>query len=191
MNKKKFRVIISIISFIVLLSAGSQSQLDSKQYFHTKAERDYFANKIMSPIGPGEYFQLASSCQGCHGPDSAGIANITEDSVDVNLFDHWQSTMMANSARDPLWRAKVSHEILVNPAHSVELQDKCTSCHAPMGRYTAFYHGIMNYGLIDLATDSLGADGVSCASCHTISSSVGFTYSGDIPYDTTRNIYGP
>jgi len=33
-----------------------------------------------------------------------------------------------------LWR-KVSHEILVN-FHSAELQDKCTSCHAPMGNKT-------------------------------------------------------
>src|SRR6185436_6048330 len=191
MRQKKIWVTALIISFIILLSAGSQSQLDSKQYFHTKEERDYFAGKIMSPIGPGEYFQLASSCYGCHGPDSAGIANLNEDGEDVNLFDHWQSTMMANSARDPLWRAKVSHEILVNPAHANELQNKCTECHAPMGRYTAFYHGIANYGLIDLATDSLGADGVSCSSCHTIGPDVGSTYSGIIPYDTTRNIYGP
>jgi hypothetical protein len=191
MRLKKIGVIISIISFILLMSIGSKSQLDSKKHFHTKAELDSFEGKIMSPIGPGEYFQLAFSCKGCHGIDSAGIANINEDGEDVNLFDHWESTMMANSARDPLWRAKVSHEILVNPAHSAVLQDKCTSCHAPMGRYTAFYHGNLNYGLNDLATDSLGQDGVSCASCHTIGPNVGSTFSGDIPYDTTRNIYGP
>src|SRR5678815_3501771 len=39
--------------------------------------------------------------------------------------------------------------------------------------------------------DSLGQDGVSCASCHTIDSTVGQTFSGVIPYDTTRHIYGP
>ncbi|HKR03529.1 MAG TPA: T9SS type A sorting domain-containing protein [Bacteroidia bacterium] len=191
MKQKKIWVTTFIITFIVLVSVGSQSQLDSKKYFHTKEERDFFAGKIMSPIGPGEYFQLSTSCLGCHGPDSAGIANINEDGEDINLYDRWQSTMMANSARDPFWRAKVSHEILVNPAHANELQNKCTECHAPMGRYTALYHGIPNYGLIDLAADSLGADGVSCASCHTIDPSVGSTYSGAIPYDTTRNIYGP
>jgi hypothetical protein len=99
--------------------------------------------------------------------------------------------MMGNSARDPLWRAKVSHEILVNPAHAAELQDKCLDCHAPLGRYNALFHGIPHYTLADLATDSLGADGVSCTSCHTIDSTVGQTFSGIIPYDTTRNIYGP
>jgi hypothetical protein len=191
MKKKKILVVALLVSFIVLMSIGSKSQFGSKQYFHTKEERDFFAEKIMSPIGPGEYFELSASCRGCHGTDSAGIANINEDGVDVNLFDHWQSTMMANSARDPFWRAKVSHEILVNPAHANELQNKCTDCHAPMGRYTAMYHGQANYGLIDLATDSLGIDGVSCASCHTIDSTVGSSFSGIIPYDTTRNIYGP
>ncbi|MFI5218165.1 MAG: T9SS type A sorting domain-containing protein [Bacteroidia bacterium] len=191
MKQKKFGVITFIAVFIVLMSTVSQSRLGSKQYFHTDAERDLFADKKLSPLGPGEYFLPATSCYGCHGPDSAGLANINEDGIDVNLFDRWESTMMANSARDPFWRAKVSHEILVNPAHANELQNSCTSCHAPMGRYNAFYHGIANYGLIDLATDSLGADGVSCASCHTIDPSVGSTYSGIIPYDTTRNIYGP
>ena len=143
MKFKKLLIISVIISYIVLASHGTQSQSDGKKNFHTAEELSYFtSNKVMSPIGPGEYFQLSSSCRGCHGTDSAGVANIDEDGNDVNLFDHWQATMMANSARDPLWRAKVSHEILVNPAHANDLQNKCTSCHAPMGRYTAFYHGV-------------------------------------------------
>lgn len=185
-------VTIIIITLIVLMSLASQSRFDSKYYFHTDDERLYFeTHKTMSPIGPGDYFLPSTSCKGCHGSDSAGVANINEDGEDVNLFDHWESTMMANSARDPLWRAKVSHEILVNPAHTNDLQNTCTSCHAPMGKYTSFYHGVPNYGLADLATDSLGADGVSCASCHTIDATTGNTFSGNIPYDTTRNIYGP
>ena len=52
--------------------------------------------------------------------------------------------MMANSARDPFWRAKVSHEILVNPAHSVGLQDKCTSCHAEFIQSDAHQKNIEN-----------------------------------------------
>ncbi|MBK6839118.1 MAG: hypothetical protein IPG90_13400 [Bacteroidetes bacterium] len=39
--------------------------------------------------------------------------------------------------------------------------------------------------------DTLGLDGVNCASCHAIDSTVGTTFSGIIPYDTTRHIYGP
>lgn len=173
------------------MSFLSPHQYDAKASFHTPLEIAAFKVRLMSPIGPGEYFLRAEHCKGCHGLDSAGQANIDESGNSVNLFDHWQSTMMANSGRDPLWRAKVSHEILVNPAHAAELQDKCTSCHAPMGRYTKFFHGAGMYGLADLATDSLGQDGVACESCHTISPIVGHTFSGDIPYDTTRLVYGP
>ena len=39
---------------------------------------------------------------------------VDEDGVDVNVTDDWRSTMMANSAHDPFWRAKVSHEVQVN-----------------------------------------------------------------------------
>jgi hypothetical protein len=164
---------------------------DAKASFHTPEEIAAFKNRVMNPIDSGEYFLHSSHCEGCHGYDSAQVANIDESGNSVNLFDHWQSTMMANSARDPLWRAKVSHEILVNPAHAAALQDKCTSCHAPMGRYTSMYHGTAHYGLANLAVDSLGQDGVSCEGCHTIGTSVGQTFSGIIPYDTSRNVYGP
>ncbi len=159
--------------------------------FHSDEEITAFKEKMMSAIGPGEYFLHSSHCRGCHGFDSAGVANVDEDGNSVNLFDHWQSTMMANSARDPLWRAKVSHEILVDPGHADDLQDNCTSCHAPMGKYNSLFHGAAHYGLANLAVDSLGQDGVACESCHTISPGVGSTYSGNIPYDTTRNVYGP
>jgi hypothetical protein len=37
---------------------------------------------------------------------------------DVNVVNDWRSSLMANSARDPFFRAKLDHEVLVNPAHS-------------------------------------------------------------------------
>ncbi|CAN5698248.1 hypothetical protein BH11BAC1_BH11BAC1_04330 [soil metagenome] len=191
MHKKVLVVFSFLFLFILLASFLNPHQYDASASFHTPQEIEAFKLQFMTPIGPGEYFLTSAHCRGCHGYDSAGLANIDEDGNSVNLFDHWQSTMMANSARDPLWRAKVSHEIQVNPGHASALQDKCTSCHAPMGRYTKSYHGGGDYGLMDLATDSLGQDGVSCASCHTIDSTVGLTFSGEIPYDTTRKIYGP
>ncbi len=162
-----------------------------KTSFHTSQEIRAFQNQIMSPIAPGEYFLPSSHCKECHGYDLTHLANVDENGNSVNLFDHWQSTMMANSARDPFWRAKVSHEILVDPSHAAELPDKCTSCHAPMGKYTSQFHGEAHYGLANLAFDSLGQDGVACESCHTIATSVGSTYSGIIPYDTSKNVYGP
>ncbi len=182
-------VLISIVGSNFLLSGERENE--KTKTFHSAAEKEFFKNRILNPIAPGEYFLSSSHCAGCHGYDLAHASNIDENGNSVNLFDHWQSTMMANSARDPLWRAKVSHEILVNPSHAAELQDKCTSCHAPMGRYTSFFHGEAHYGLADLAIDTLGQDGVACESCHTIGTNVGLTFSGDIPYDTTKKVYGP
>lgn len=191
MHKKLLIVFSALFLFVLLASFLNPRQYEATASFHTPDEIEIFKLQLLQPIGPGEYFLTSAHCRGCHGYDSAGLANIDENGNSVNLFDHWQSTMMGNSARDPLWRAKVSHEIQVNPAHAAELQDKCLDCHAPMGRYNALYHGAPHYSLADLATDSLGMDGVSCTSCHTIDSTVGLTFSGIIPYDTTRNIYGP
>jgi hypothetical protein len=74
----------------------------------------------------------------------------------------------------------------------MDLEDKCTSCHAPMGHYDAHYKGFSHYTIADFDNDSLGNDGVSCAGCHTIGpNGVGTTFSGEILFDTTRNIYGP
>lgn len=193
MKIKKYVVIVFVLGFIVganLLLSGEHENADIKT-FHTAAEKDFFKNHLRDPLGPGDYFLNSGHCVGCHGYDSAQVSNIDEDGNSVNLFDHWQSTMMANSSRDPLWRAKVSHEILVNPAHATELQDKCTSCHAPMGKYNSVFHFVAHYGLANLAIDTLGQDGVACESCHTIGTDVGHTFSGDIPYDTSRSVYGP
>jgi hypothetical protein len=169
---------------------SGQNQVSAR--FHTEEELRAFNDHTRAPIGEGQYFLNSFRCSGCHGRDSSGNANVNEAGDDVNLYDHWQPTMMANSARDPLWRAKVSQEITTNPAHSSELQDKCTSCHAPMGRYTKFYHEEGHYTMAEIDGDSLAYDGVSCAGCHTIGpNGLGSMFSGNIPYDTTRRAYGP
>ncbi len=174
------------------MSVFSPGQNAVKASFHTEEELAAFRDHSRAPIGEGSYFLNSFRCSGCHGKDSSHISNINEAGEDVNLYDHWQPTMMANSARDPLWRAKVTQEITINPAHAGELQDKCTSCHAPMGRYTQFYHGGGHYTLDQIDNDTLGMDGVSCSACHTIGSpGLGTMFSGNIPFDTTRKEYGP
>jgi hypothetical protein len=188
---KNSLLVLGVLCSLILILSNFTIKMDAAQPFHTPQELAIIQHRMQTPIGPGEYFQPSSSCRGCHGFDTLGFANVDENGIDVNLFDRWQSTMMALSAKDPLWRAKVSQEILINPAHALGLQTKCTSCHAPMGHYNAIYHGATSYTIADLVNDSLGLDGVSCAGCHTIGPSVGSTFSGIIPYDTTRNIYGP
>ncbi len=192
---KKNRVIT--VSIIVSLIAISEFLLSERNegraaQFHSASEMFFFQNHMQTPIAAGEYFLHSINCKGCHGFDSLGIASVDMNGVDVNLYDDWQATMMANSAVDPLWRAKVSHEILVDPGHAVQLQNKCTSCHAPMGHFSALYKGFPNYNIAMLDTDSLGLNGVSCSGCHEIgTNNLGSVFSGVIPYDTSKVEFGP
>jgi hypothetical protein len=188
-------LLVSAICVMILAFVLVPVKKDQAVSFHTEAEINKFrALAQRNPLGPGEYFLPSTRCQGCHGFDSTGLANVLANGTDINLFDDWQTSMMGLSAVDPYWRAKVSHEILVNPSHSVDLQDKCTSCHAPMGHYAARFKGL-HYSIYDIDGDSLGRDGVSCVGCHAIGSYglgviLGNTFSGQIPYDTTKNADG-
>lgn len=161
-------------------------------HYHTPEQLALLHERMQTPLDSGEYFHTPTNCKGCHGFDTLGIANIDLNGVDVNLYDDWETSMMGLSGVDPLWRAKVSHEIQVNPGHANELQTFCTSCHAPMGHYTAQYKHQQFYTLADLENDSLGRAGVACSSCHAIGTDgLGNLFSGQIPYDTNRFIYGP
>ena len=147
---------------------------------------------IQTRLDTGEYFLTPDNCRGCHGYDSLHIANVDTNGADINLYDDWETSMMGLSGVDPWWKAKVSHEIITNPPHSNQLQNFCTGCHAPMGHYRYFYQGHPYYTLANLDTDSIGKAGVACMGCHSIAdSTLGFVFSGSIPYDTNRLIYGP
>jgi hypothetical protein len=190
--KRIFLVLSCVLSFVLLLALSYGNYNKAQEPFHTPAELSFFSShQLNGPLVPGEWYLPSASCRGCHGYDSLQLANIDENGNDVNLVRHWESSMMALASKDPFWRAKVTHEILINPALEGMLQDKCTSCHAPTGRFNHFYKGLGPYRLTDLYSDSLGLDGVNCTGCHTIGTGAGSAFSGDIPYDTTRHIYGP
>jgi hypothetical protein len=189
--KSKFAVLtFLLVLFIVLRTPFA---VDSHQSFHSPEEINFYQVHFLPPLDSGEFFALPENCKGCHGFDSLGLANVDLNGMDVNLFDDWETSMMALAAVDPFWKAKVSHEVLVNPAHASELQTLCTTCHAPLGHYDAFYRGATEYTLADLAIDSLGQSGVSCHSCHGIkdSTDLGVLFTGAIPFDTNRIVYGP
>lgn len=114
--------------------------------------------------------------------------------------------MMANSAKDPLWQAKVSSEVGRNPALQSVIEEKCATCHMPMARTQAKALGMPvrilgEDGFLNPAhpLHALAMDGVSCASCHQISdTNLGqqASFSGGYSIDTSTNspdrlIYGP
>ncbi|MCH2197791.1 MAG: T9SS type A sorting domain-containing protein [Flavobacteriales bacterium] len=138
-----------------------------------------------------ELFTGSGKCAGCHGHDIAELGNITESGWDVNPTDYWRSSIMANSAKDPFWRAKVTHEVAVNPEHQLELEDKCTSCHAPLGHFNAHYLGAQHYTYAQMLSDTVALDGVSCAACHQQSPvGIGNSFSGELTF-VQDTIYGP
>ncbi len=116
--------------------------------------------------GQNEEFISAGNCDNCHGYDPSGLASTDGEGTDVNLIDDWSSTMMANSAKDPFWRAKVSHEVFTNPQLQAEIEGTCTRCHASLGRFAGLMNGQEDYSIEEMLQDSVALDGVSCLSCH-------------------------
>lgn len=191
---KKSFVVLTVIGFLVVWMVNNSisnsivmSKADLKKMHHLA-----FTLQNRAPIDSSEYFLNSFSCKGCHGFDPSGFALVDGAGNDVNIYDDWSTSMMALSAVDPFWRAKVSHEITVNPGTADEAQTLCTGCHAPTGHYTAIYKGNLHYTIADFANDSLGIDGVNCSGCHAMSGvGLGSMFNGNIPYDTNNVIYGP
>ena len=188
--RKRTLVIVGMTMLVMLLTAwdfavrpiaGPHGRLELAMLRSTDSLTVYF----------GTYFTTAGRCAGCHGRDLQGIASIDDQGRDVNVVNDWRSSMMANSARDPFFRAKVRHESLVNPAHAAALQNKCLGCHAPLGMHEERMLGNAPFTLTHLDTSRLGMDGVSCLSCHMQSeATAGGFFSGELEFDSAR-VYGP
>lgn len=187
--RKRFLVIMGVVGAVYLLSMVN-FDLSVATENDRSGERD--STYLGFALDTNDHFMAAGNCDGCHGYDETGHASVDGEGNDISPVITWRATMMANSGRDPYFRAKMSHESLVNPQHQEELEDKCTSCHAPLGRYTYHRDGHGPYGLADLETDPMGQDGVSCMGCHKqLPDGIGSNHSGNLNYDTLMREYGP
>lgn len=147
---------------------------------------------ILPPVDSNLIFPPSSACFGCHSFDPNGLAMVNANGEDVSFQTDWEATMMANSAKDPYWKAKVAHETYLHPEHKDNIETTCTSCHAPMGHYTAILRGAAHYGMEDLMQDTIGQMGVSCGACHMIAEEgLGSLLGGQLNIDTNRVVYGP
>jgi len=137
----------------------------------------------------GTLFSTSGECAFCHTglTDAAG--------QDVSIDSAWRSTMMANSTRDPYYRASVRSEVLTHPVHQAAIEKKCSICHIGMAYHTAENDGteiamLPDEGFLDKshALYPFAADGVSCALCHQITAGgLGSTdsFSGEYAIDFT------
>jgi hypothetical protein len=144
-------------------------------------------------------FVGSANCALCHS------RLVDEAGNDVSNDSHWRSAMMANSAKDPFWQAKVSSEVARNPELAAIIEDKCANCHTPMAHTEAKANGetltLLGEGVLQSnhSQHVSAMDGVSCTLCHQIqdhllgemdSFSGGYTIDTDaIPPD--RPIFGP
>ncbi len=183
------RILLPIALIVIVIS--TTAFFDSGKYetyqYHDKAI-------LPLPMGFNSLFTGSGECEACHGATGTGAnpsANADAAGNDVSPVTDWRATMMANAAKDPLWRAKVSHEGLVNPAHKNELETTCTACHAPSGNKAAMHDGNIHYLISDLVQDSIGLDGVNCTGCHSMApDNLGQVFSAQMTYDTNKIIYG-
>jgi hypothetical protein len=115
------------------------------------------------------HFAGSGLCGECHN----GLTD--PDGNDVSIETDWSSTLMAQSARDPYWQAKVASELLRNPGFEEEINEACTRCHTPMASVEAEHDGVTLHvfdegGVLDpdSAYYDAAMDGVSCTLCHQI-----------------------
>lgn len=142
-----------------------------------------------------EHFSGSGNCSQCHD----GLTDVPGN--DVSIVRDWGASMMANSAKDPFWQAKVASELKRNAHLSEVINDKCTQCHAPMANYeikqdsaeiTLFGDdGMLNPGH---AYYDAAMNGVSCTVCHQIEddASLGTLdgFSGKYKFNDSKTLYG-
>jgi len=191
-NKLKWVIAVFLFGSILLFSMVPIRENNTAFHSHEEWSNFLKNTSLTPPKDSIHLFPTAKQCSGCHGYDSQMNAMVDWQGNDINVYDDWSTTMMANSAKDPFWRAKVSHEVLINPNHKLDLETKCTSCHAPQGHFTALLRGSEHYTIEDMENDSIGLDGVSCGACHMKSAdNLEHLFSGEANYDTSGVIFGP
>lgn len=144
-------------------------------------------------------FVSSEQCIACH-------SNLFDmDGNDISIGHSWRSTMMALSAKDPYWMAGVRRELIDHPTAAEAIEDTCSVCHMPMARTIAAARG--EPGRIfdhlqgtypNTAETAIGADGVSCTTCHQIKadnfgdhSSFDGGYIIDTSPAANRQVFGP
>jgi len=190
-RSRKLLLVTGLVGLVLLFAAWTEANRPIRGP-HGRLALALFRSADTLPVVRSSYFWTSGRCAGCHGRDLLFQASIDPATgQDVNVVNDWRSSLMANSARDPFFRAKLDHEVLVNPAHSDAISTKCLSCHAPLAVHEERLAQHPPFTLAMLDTSVLASDGVSCLACHMQSlDGTGNTFSGDLQFDSAH-AYGP
>jgi hypothetical protein len=163
------------------------------------ADDDASSGPFLPPAAAADSARFTTSgrCAQCHSVDPSSTAMTDARGRAIGPFDLWQSSMMANSARDPIFRAVLSRERARAPNIASVIEGECLTCHAPMlatEAHAAGGHAALA-SLYEVSADgALGRDGISCTLCHQLSPDGLGTeaqFSGRYVIGTARQIFGP
>ena len=102
-----------------------------------------------------QVFTESWNCAQCHNfTDDDNPSAITSPSI------NWSASMMAQSARDPVWQAAV---VIANQ-DAAGSGEYCIRCHAPKG----WGAGHSTDGNLDALWDPDDMDGITCSFCHRL-----------------------
>jgi hypothetical protein len=166
------------------LAAAAAAQLDPSQAWQGP----------VLPRAQNEVFATGDGCSMCHSTSKQSVAMRTATGEDVSPHAMWQASVMANSFRDPYWRASVVKERLAAGEHAAEVEASCVRCHAPMAHHSARLGKLPDPGFDAVKDDPLAQDGVSCTVCHLMPATdlgTPATFDGKLEIDTARFVYGP
>lgn len=139
-------------------------------------------------------FMEAQQCALCHSTKPTARAMTDANGNDVSPFLTWSATTMANSFKDPYWRAQMSREIEKDPGGKEAVESLCLRCHAPASSHQARLDGAPTPSFEALESNPLARDGVSCTVCHqTRPDNLGRaeSFSGRLDIRNEQKIFGP
>lgn len=178
------RILLTTILLLLVTSSLTAQLPDHEAWGRTR-----FRATAANPL-----FATADGCAHCHSTSPQATAMTSATGNDISPHGLWGATMMANSMRDPYFRAQLARETLTYPDRAAEIEGLCITCHAPMARHTADAAGFAPPRVAELENHALAQDGVSCTACHTaLPDGLGTptTWGGRLKIGRERVIFGP
>ncbi|MEO1699047.1 MAG: hypothetical protein AAFU73_17270 [Planctomycetota bacterium] len=156
------------------------------------------SSAVQSDEVPGPGIATSRRCAICHSSSTEAEAMRDAKGRSVAPHDLWRSTMMANAARDPFFRAVLSYEVAATPAAEDAIEATCLKCHAPLADQV----GLDPHGTDDVAhaldcdgeLGELARDGASCTICHGIHPEglgTDASFDGGFRLNSEHLLYGP
>jgi len=151
-----------------------------------------------APAPPEPPVEISTLCGRCHSSAPRASALRDASGREIGPYDLWQSSMMAASARDPLWRAVLSAEVDAIPSRQRDIEATCMRCHTPMAdRIGLDDHdtgSLLHLLECDSRLGELARDGVSCTVCHGMSPEglgTDASFSSGFVLNDERRMFGP